>query len=79
MSKKVSPEILSQDEVGEGRGRVQLYSGILLSHYKEGNNAMCSNMDRPRDGHPERNKSEKEKGSQRRNVKKSLASLICEI
>ena len=30
---------------------VHIYSGILLSHKKEGNNAICSNMDRPRDYH----------------------------
>ena len=28
---------------------VYLYNGILLSHQKELNNAICSNVDRPRD------------------------------
>ena len=28
-------------------------NGILLSHKKEQNNAICSNMDRPRDCHTE--------------------------
>ena len=28
-----------------------MYNGILLSHKKEWNNAMCSNMDGPRDYH----------------------------
>ncbi|XP_059994620.1 odorant-binding protein-like [Lagenorhynchus albirostris] len=32
---------------------VHMYNGILLSHKKEGNNAVCSNMDRPRDDHTE--------------------------
>ena len=30
---------------------VYLYNGILLSHKKEWNNAICSNMDGPRDYH----------------------------
>ena len=28
---------------------VHVYNGILLSHEKEQNNAICSNMDGPRD------------------------------
>ena len=38
-----------------------IYNGILLS-YKKGkrNNAICNNMDGPRDYHPKLNKSEKE-------------------
>ena len=30
---------------------VHIYNGILLSHKKEWNNAICSNMDGPRDYH----------------------------
>ena len=30
---------------------VHIYNGILLSHNKEQNNGICSNMDEPRDGH----------------------------
>ena len=30
---------------------VHIYSGILLSHKKEGNRAICSNRDGPRDNH----------------------------
>ena len=30
---------------------VHIYSGILLGHLKEWNNAICSNMDGPRDYH----------------------------
>ena len=32
---------------------VQLYTGILLSHKKERNNAICSDIDGPRDCHTE--------------------------
>ena len=32
---------------------VHIYSGILLSHKKEQNNATCSNVDGPRDCHTE--------------------------
>ena len=32
---------------------VHIYSGILLSHKKEQNNAIFSNMDEPRDCHTE--------------------------
>ena len=32
---------------------VHIYSEILLSHKKEQNNAICSNMDGPRDSHIE--------------------------
>ena len=32
---------------------VHIYNGILLSHKQERNNAVCSNMDGPRDGHTE--------------------------
>ena len=40
---------------------VHIYNGILLSHKKEWNNAICSNMDGPRDCHTEWNKSERER------------------
>ena len=36
-------------------------NGILLSHKKEWNNAICSNMDGPRDYHTKRSKSERER------------------
>ena len=38
-----------------------VYNGILLSHKKEGNNAICSNMDGPRDDHTKWSKSERER------------------
>ena len=40
---------------------VYIYSGILLSHKKEWNNAICSNMDEPRDDHTKWSKSDKER------------------
>ena len=39
---------------------VHVYNGILLSHKKEQNNTICSNMDGPRYSHTEWSKSEKE-------------------
>ena len=53
-----------------GRGRshsreaphvVHMCNGVLLGHHKEWNNAICSNMDGPRDDHVEWNKSERER------------------
>ena len=32
---------------------VHIYNGMLLSHKKEQDNAICSNMDGPRDSHTE--------------------------
>ena len=40
---------------------VCIYNGILLSHKKEQNNAICSNMDGPRDYHVEWSKSDTER------------------
>ena len=40
---------------------VHMYNGILLSHQKEWNNAICSNIDRPRDCHTEWIKSDRER------------------
>ena len=40
---------------------VHMYNGILLSHKKEWNNAICSNMDATRDYHTKLSKSEKDK------------------
>ena len=40
---------------------VHIYSGILLSHNKEQNNAICSDMDGPRDFHTEWSKSDRER------------------
>ena len=40
---------------------VHIYNRILLSHKEEKNNAICSNIDGPTDGHTEWHKSEKDK------------------
>ena len=40
---------------------VHIYIGILLSHKKEQNNDICSNMDGPRDYHTKGSKSDKDK------------------
>ena len=40
---------------------VHIYNGIPLSHKKEWNNAICSNMDGPRDYHTKQSKSEGER------------------
>ena len=50
---------------------VYLYNGILLSHEKGWNNAICNNMDGPRDYHITGSKSEKDKYH--------MISLICGI
>ena len=40
---------------------VHIYNGILLNHKKEWNNAICSNMDGPRDYHTKWSQSERER------------------
>ena len=40
---------------------VHIYNGILISCKKEENNAICSNIDGPRDDHIKWSKSEKDK------------------
>ena len=40
---------------------VHIYNGILLSHKKEWNNVICSNMDGPRDDHTKWSKSDRER------------------
>ena len=40
---------------------IYTHNGILISHKKEWNNAVCSNMDGPRDYHTKQSKSERER------------------
>ena len=40
---------------------VHMYNGISLGHKKEWNNAICSNMNGPRDYHTKWSKSERER------------------
>ena len=42
-------------------GIKNVYNGILLRHGKEWNNAICSNMDGPRDDHTKWSKPDKER------------------
>ena len=50
---------------------VYIHNGILLSHKKEWNNDICSNVDGLRDYHTKRSKSDKDKYY--------MISLICGI
>ena len=40
---------------------IYIYNGILLSHIKKWSNAICSNMDGPRDYHIKWSKSDRER------------------
>ena len=42
---------MSTDRCLDQEDVVSVYNGILLSHKKEWNNAICSNMDEARDDH----------------------------
>ena len=52
---------MSIDRWTDKEDMVYIYNGILLSHKKEQNNAICSNMDGPRDCHTEWSKSDRER------------------
>ena len=54
------------------KDKVHIYNGILLSHKKEWNNAICSNMNRSRDYH-------RSEVSQKEKDKYDVISLICGI
>ena len=40
---------------------VHIYNGVLLSHKKEWNNAICNNMNGPKDCHTEWSQSDRER------------------
>ena len=46
---------------GMDKDVVHIYNGILLSHKKEQNSAICRDVDGPRDCHTEWNKSDRER------------------
>ena len=46
------PKCPSTEEWTKKMDGVHIHSGILLCHKKEGNKAICNNMDGPRDSHP---------------------------
>ena len=52
---------MSTDRWMDKEDVVHIYNGILLSHKKEWNNAICSNIGGPRDYHTKWSKSEKER------------------
>ena len=49
---------MSTDGGMDKEDMVHIYNAILLSHRKEHNNAICSNIDRPRDFHTSWSKSD---------------------
>ena len=60
---------------------VHIYNGILFSHKKQQNNAICSNMYGPRNGYTEWNKSDRERQilcntAYMRNLKKGTNEII---
>ena len=55
------PKCISIERWMDEEDVVYLYNGILLSHKKEWNNAICSNMDGPRDYHTKWSKSDRER------------------
>ena len=62
---------------------VHIYNGILLSHKKEQNSAICRDLDGPRDCHTERSKSKREKqisyiNAYMWNLKRDINELIHE-
>ena len=62
---------MSIDRGMDNEDVVHIYNGILLSHEKEQNIAICSNMDGPRYCHTDWGKSDKDKYH--------MISLICGI
>ena len=52
---------MSNDRGVDKEDVVHIYNGILLSHKKEWNNAVCSKMDATRDDHTKWSKSERER------------------
>ena len=63
---------MSINRLIDKEGVVHVYDGILLSHKKEQNNAICSNVDGPRDYHIR-------EASQTQKDKYHMISLICGI
>ena len=52
---------MSTDRWMDKEDVVHVHNGILLSHKKEWNNAICSNMDGPRDYHTKWSMSDRER------------------
>ena len=64
---------LCQGQIKHDKKKIRgnIYDGILLSHNKEQNNAVCSNVDATRDFHSKLSQKEKDKYH--------MISLICGI
>ena len=60
-SQDMEETCLSRDRETDKEDVVHICNGILLSHKRERNNAICSNMDRPRDYDTKFKKSGKDK------------------
>ena len=52
---------MSTDRWMDKEGMINIYDGLLLSHKKEWNNVICSNMDGPRDYPTEWSKSDRQR------------------
>ena len=52
---------MANDRWMDTEDMVHIYNGILFSHRKEQNNAICSSMDATRDYHTKGSKSERER------------------
>ena len=60
-SQDMEATLMSIDRWMDKEDVVHIYNGILLSHKNEWNNAICSNMDGPRDYHTKWSKSFRER------------------
>ena len=60
-SQDMETTLMSTDRWMDKEDVVHIYNGILLSHKKEQNNAICSNMYATRDYHTKWSKSERER------------------
>ena len=60
-SQDMEATLMSTDRGMDKEDVVYIYNGILPSHKKEWDNAICSNMDGPRDCHTKWSKSDKDK------------------
>ena len=60
-SQDIEATYMSTDRGVDKEDVVHIYNGILLSHKKEQHNAICSNMNGPRDSHTEWSKTYRER------------------
>ena len=60
-SQDIQATYMSMDRGMDKEDVVHICNRILISHKKEWNNAICSNVDEPTDYHPECSKSDRER------------------